>query len=594
MAFGLIAGANAQGFGRFGYDASWVIPGIKLDRTGFRVDHPAADRFAFAGELRQWKPLLTSETSQTVSCSEFAGAPSKLRHDLLSPGVAMYFPQGFRLKLSTTTSPFLTWPDGSLDANTDYATPPSPWAIISFRDRQPPLMLAFLTAPPGVRLTGRPGEWTVASDGAWSGWVRVLAPLGNRAFPTLGAADLGQMMQAVRPILAAATQPSPKVTGFRVTEEGQSLTAEWTFDRAGVVVPSPVFFAGIGGYNVQPLSPITATGIQTAHGPLQLTAEPKLTLRATARRIPTGRALALGPATEAALSTASYLDAPSVAELALTNLMAHTDKAVRELGEKTVGEFLTEAAYSTEPATQQKLPFDGPGAGLDLTAAHALLFQTTLSTVRATSEPNSLLTTMLWRRDWSTWQIWCDDVDRRRRAMALTSLAAAISPEPERRWEGVMLQAGLAAERGLAIWRRRLDPAQTAPNLLETLFELREDIFGKDDYRRAAGFGGLLASDLRVYGDVGLLLLKEGPEMRLQFTATDSRPMTFSLASSFPIEIKPGKDVVAAQATQAFGITVVRVVPRDAGTCELIVTWPEWAPKLPAWVAPPRFAEVHR
>ncbi len=506
----------------------------------------------------------------------------------------MYFPQGFRFKLTTTTAPMLTWPDGSLDANTDYATPPAPWVIVSFRDRQPPLMLAFLTEPPGVRLTGRTGEWTVSSDGAWSGWVRVLAPLGGRPFPTLGAADLGQMMQAVRPILGPATQPAPTVTGFKVTEDGQSLTAEWTFDRSNAVVPSPVFFAAIGGYSVQPVSPISSPGIQNAQGPLQMTAEPRLTLRATARRIPTGRALALGLATEAPLSTASYLDPPSVAELALTNLMAHTDKAVRELGEKTVGEFLTEATYFTEPATQQKLPFDGAGAGLDLTAAHALLFQTTLSTVRATSEPNSLLTTMLWRRDWSTWQIWCDDADRRRRAMALTALAAAISPEPERRWEGVMLQAGLAAERGYAIWRRRSDPSLPTPNLLETLAELREDIFGKDDYRRAAGFGRLLASELRAYGDVGLQLVKEGDEVRLRFTASDSRPMSFSLASSFPIEIKPGKGVVAAQATQAFGISVVRVVPRDAGECELIVTWPDWAPKLPGWTVPPRFTEVHR
>lgn len=506
----------------------------------------------------------------------------------------MYFGQGFRFRLTTTSAPLLTWPEGSLDANTEYATPPAAWVVVSFRDRQPPLMLAFLGPPAGVRLTGKAGEWWVSSEPSYAGWVRVLAPIGERPFSTLGAADLGRLSQAIRLILPAATQPPPQVTGLKVTEDGQTLSAEWTFDRANVVVPFPVFLSSIGGYSLQSVTPFTNPQAPTSHGPILLTPEAKLVLRATSRRIPTGRALALGPANDVPLSTASYLDAPSVAELALANLAAHTEKAVRDLAEQTVGEFLTEGAYTLEPATQQKLPFDGAGNGLDLTAAHALLFQSTLSTVRATSDPNSLLTSVVWRRDWLSWQLWCDDVAKRRRAMALASLAAAISPEPERRWEGVMLQAGLAAERGLAIWRKRSDASLPTPPVLEALPELREDIFGKDDYRRKPGFGAVLLSDLRVYGDIGIQLTSTGTAHRVKFTASDSRPVSFSLASSFPIEIKPGKGVVSAQATQAFGVTVVRAVPRDAGVCELEITWPDWAPKLPAWLAPPRYSELQR
>jgi len=572
----------------------WNVPGLVLDKGSFRVDQAAADRFYFPTEFKQWRPLQTSDTTQTVFVGDYAGAPSKLRQDLLAPGVSMFFSQGIRLRLTTTTAPLLTWPEGSLDANTDYATPPAAWVVVSFRDRQPPVMLGFLSPPPGVKLTGKAGEWWLTTDPSWSGWVRVSAPLGARAFPTLGAADLGKLTQAIKPMIAAATQPAPVVTGFKVVEDGLTLSAEWTFDRSGAVVPFPAFLSSIGGYQLQLASQTVNPQAPTSLGPFLLTAEPKLTLRGVARRVPTGRALPLGLATEAPLSTASFLDPPSVTELALTNLMGHTEKVVRDLAEQTVGEFLTEGTYTLEPGTQQKLPFDAAGNGVDLTAAHALLFQSTLSTVRATSDPNSLLTSVIWRRDWLTWRLWCEDDTKRRRAMALAALAAAISPEPERRWEGVMFQAGLAAERGLAIWRRRTDPTVQTPKLVESMFELREDLFGKEDYRRKVGFGALLASDLRIYGDVGVQLTQNGTERRLRFTATDTRPVTFSMASSFPIEIVAGKGVVSVQATQAFGVTVIRAVPRDAGQCELEIDWPDWASKLPAWSAPPRFAEDQR
>lgn len=590
----MVAGVQAQPFGRFGYEAPWSIPGLVLDKSGFRVDQAAADRFAFPSALKQWKPLATSEHSQTVATGEYAGSPSKMRQDLLAPGVAMYFPQGFRFRLTSTTAPFLTWPDGSLDANTEYATPPAPWVVVSFRDRQPPVLLTFLTEPTGVRLTGKTGDWWISSEGPWAGWIRVLAPLGDRAFPTLGAADLGRLSQEIRPILSIATQPAASITDFRVTEEGQSLVAEWTFDQPHAIVPTPAFLAQIGGYTLNTASKTLTLSARTPQGPMVITDEPRLVLRALARRIPTGRALALGPAQDDALSTASYLDLPSVTELGLTNLSAHTDRAVRDLAEQTVGEFLVDSPYTAEPTTQQKLPYDAAGIGLDLTASHALLFQTTLSTARATSEPNSLLTSILLRRDWLTWRLWCADNDRRRRAMALASLAAAISPEPERRWEGVMLHAGLAAERGLAIWRRRLDPKLPEIKHLEVLPNLREELFGKDDYRRAAGFGAVLASDLRVYGDLGLQLVAVENGHRLRFKATDTRPISVSLAASFPLEIKPGKGIVSVQVTQAFGVSVVRAVPRDAGDCELEISWPEWAAKLPSWLAPPRYEEVHR
>src|SRR5262249_5753733 len=146
---------------------------------------------------------------------------------------------------------------------------------------------------------------------------------------------------------------------------------------------------------------------------------------------------------------------PSVAELAFANLPASRDTQTKETAEEALTEYLGEAKYTTEPYSNQQLPYTADGAGLDLAAAHALLMQSTITTVKATSEPNSLLTSVLWRRDWRTWTIWTPDLDLSRRAEALGALAAALCPEPARRLDAAMLEAGLASQEGLKVWQAR-------------------------------------------------------------------------------------------------------------------------------------------
>lgn len=481
-----------------------------------------------------------------------------------------------------------------MEANTPYATPAAPWVLLSFRDAQPPILFSFQSKPGSLRLSGKTGEWVLSSEGDIQAWVRICAPLGDRPFATNSVADLGNLAKACEPAIAIASQAAPNPSPVTATDEGPTVLAEWAYDRPGAVVPFPVFLSPVGGYGVITSSKVRRLDMNTSFGPVFVTDEPKLALRFTVRRIPTGRALCLGAAKGEAIGTASYLDVNSVVELALGNLIASQEKGPRDLASSTVAEFLTEGTYTMEPNTNQRLPYDGPGTGLDLTAAHAMLLQTTISTARATSEPNSLLTSLSWRRDWLTWGFEGVEPTRRRRSAALAAIAYALAPEPERRVEAGMFQASLSAERGLAIWKQRTRQGAAPGKLLETMADLREDLFGKDDYRRKVGFGRAILSEIRAFGDIPLTISVRNKVKILSWNAPDSRQQTIILAAGYPIEIKAEKNVSEVQVSQGLGLTIMRVTPKAVGVCEASISTPDWADALPIWMPPPRFSEIER
>jgi len=583
------ASSLAQGFGRFGYKDSWSIPALVLDREGFKTDFGAADKFYFPRPLTQWKPIASSPMQQTVSATPFAGAPSKLRQELTAPGFSLYFDIGIDLKVSSLNSPFVSWTDrGSLDGNSDYPTPEVKWALISFRDNQPPILLTFPWKPCAIRIKGKSGAWRITSEGPWQGWARVVAPTGILPRRTNDVSQLGALVEEIKANEEFWSQVPPNATGLSVADDDASVTAEWTFDRAGAVIPDPVTMAPFAGYNVTVLTKTRRLEAPTLDGPLVITDEPKLTVRFPARRIPTGRVVAVGPPPQS-LSTASYLDPAGVSELALANLLSPAPKSLRSISETTYAEFLTNAAYHTEPFTNQPLPYAADGKGLDLTAAHALLMQSTISVSRATSEGNSLLTSLIWRRDWLSWRVWSDNSDISRRASALGAIAASLAPEPERRLDGAMLEAGLRGEQGARVWRRRSGFAE-GPPLLEVMDTARADIYLPDDYRRSTGLGKVLLSELRSYGNVPVTLTSDASGLYLSMTFTEKKNEVVTLGSSFPIEIEGAATNGQVTATQGFGLTVLTVSPTAAGEVKQKIKIPAWA-KLPTMPKDIRYEE---
>lgn len=593
LGLALVASLAAQGFGRFGYEESVQVPNFCVDREGFRVDFPRADKIRFENPSQVWSVVQTSEYGQTVVLSGIGRSPGKWRSNLFGAGIEFHFAFGMGLTVGSTAAPFLTWTEGSVGPNVP--TPPSRWILMSFRDDQPPVLFAFQGEPQALRLTGRPGQWVLRSEKAFAGWVRVSAPIGPVGFPTNTASALGRLVQTVRPATENLSQPKPNLVSVDIREDLQSVTATWRFDRAGAVVPPAAVLAPMGGYPMRVTTPVRRLPGFDADGPTTVSQTPTITMVFPTRRIPTGRFVAVGPAPDNLPASAATTDIPSLVELALANYVGSRDRVIREAAEKTVAEYLSEAEYEVEPRTGQRLPYRKDGTGIDLAAAQALLMQSTISTQRATSDPNALLTSVILRRDWATWRLWVADSDVGRRAGALAALAAAVCPEPERRLDGAMLQAGLAAERGLIAWRARnnLDP-QRRP-LLEVMEPLRRAIFsmeGGDTSGRE--FLQSLVSDLRVYGDWAVTL--ESTDVGSVFTwqAPDDRRTVIILASAFPLEFSAKENVAALSVADALGFTVIRANAEKAGPARLLFQPPAWAPPLPKKAALPRYSEESR
>lgn len=580
--------AQAQAFGRFGYADAVDIPGFAIDREGFRVKHDRADRFSFAAPAKRWRALLTSDLSQTVSLGAHDGNPEKARFDLLGTGFSLYFRAGCVLNLGSTSAPYITWEEGS--AGPGVPTPKVSWLLVSFRDAQPPVLLSLHGAKAAFTVTGRAGEWQLKSEAPFSAWVRVTAPIGIEPKATNSAASLGELTQRVKRNLKYYVGPAPTLVGVDVQEEASGVTATWTFDRPHAVVPLAAVLAPLGGYPIRLLSSAIRIDSSDPEGPVSVLQDTTMAIRFPVRRVPTGRALTLGAPTEPAIGTVSPHDAVGVSELALLNLLACRDVLSRETADQVLAKYLGDAAYTTEPHTNQRLPFGEKGEGLDLAAAHALLMQATTSTVRATSEPNSLLTSVRWRRDWRTWQIWTPDEAVSIRAGALAALAAALCPEPVRRLDAGMLEAGMAMRKGLQVWRTRsgftpgeAENAGPFAGLRRALFAYRTKT--DEDERFVAG----LLSEIRVYGDKQVQAEAKDGAVVMRWDSEDGKPMTIVLASAYPLTVAASANLTSIASEDALGFTVLRCQPKERGACEVRLGKPDWAGPLPAYVDPPRF-----
>ncbi len=589
----IAACAPAQAFGRFGYSPDISIPAFTITKEGFRVNHPRAEIFAFETPSKAWRPAVTSDVSQTILLSGVGRMPAKLRADLYAPGFSLYFQYGFGFKIGSITKPFVSWVEGSVGP--DIPTPPVKWLLISFKDDQPPVLLSFYGKEIPVRLQGRSGDWFLRSEQPFEGWVRVVAPFGVTGKPASTAASLGELVQAVKKNEAALTGPIPKLVKTTYDESLTSVTVAWQFDQPGAVVPYPAILAPLGGYPVTVHSKTVRTDALDENGPLTVTAEPTLRMTFPVRRVPTGRGISIGKLREMLISTASPIDIPSVCELAMANLLGQREKEIRQGADESMNGYLSTAKYEVEPFTNQRLPYAANGAGIDLAAAHALLMQSITTPVQATSEPNSLLSSVLLRRDWLTWRIWTPNAEISRRSSAIAAVAAAVCPEAERRLQGALLQAGLAGERGLGVWRRRQGQSSTETPMLETMLGLRNSLFSSTSREpREDGFLKMLQSELRVYGDIGLVTELRNGELIASWDSAEGQPVTVVFASAYPIEINDGTNCSITRSEEALGFTVVRCSPVKPGRCELQITTPAWAKPLPGTVDPPRFSEVVR
>lgn len=570
-----------------------AVPGFRIDAAGFRVNNSASTTFRFAIPSIEWTPLTTSGYAQTVRLAGAGGSPMRIKAESWAQGFSMYVEKGLVLKLSSEQAPFLSWEEGSVGV--DVPMPPARWVLVSFRDNQPPIVLCFLSGPAELVVKGKSGEFGLTTTKPYKGWIRVIAPTGTAPRATSTAKALGELAKLVKKQINTWLVWPAQLKKTEVVGDSLGVVAKWTFDKSGAVLPYPSLLAPLGGYLLKVKSDYEKLDIFTEEGPVCVAKSTEIAIRFPVRRIPTGRSLPVGTQNYELIGSASALDLGSVCELALTNLMGYRDNQLRSLGEDTMAHYLAEATYTQEPFTKQQLAFRANGVGADLCAAQALLMQAMYSTVSATSEPNSLLTSLVWRRDPYTWLFWAPEPVLARRTSALAALAGALCPEPERRLEGALFEAGVAAQRGLAVWHRRREDIAKEPQMIEPLWNQRASLFGYDGFASNMDpYVQSLLSEIRVYGDHDVSLSREGQNLRLKWQALDSKTMTLTLASAYPLDLKPITLFDSFIAREALGFTVIKCNVKDPAPCEVEIVKPSWSASLPPIAPIPTYSETLR
>ena len=573
--------AATQSFGRFGYSEIPQVPGFRLFQEGFRAQNLSSDLIRFASP---WSgtPVEVSERRATYVGERREGSPQKIRVDLRRPGFELYFPLGFRFTVSSLQSPYLTWPEGS--AGADVPIPPSKWFMLSFRTLQPPVLFVFDELPVGVKITGQSGRWTIESTEHFEGWIRVCLPLGARETELSTAAQLGQAVDVIERDEAFWTQKNPTLLDFRIRSDADGVTAVWTFDRPGALVPVAALLSRAGGYPIQILSGIRETSAELWDGVIAYTTEPKLAITFPVRRVPTGRSLTIGAKDPLEIEGD---DIPALVELALSNLVASTSAGLAGDIDDRLNRYRSAAVYTREPNTGQRHPFAADGAGFDEFAARALLWQSQLHARGEPSAKNEWLRSASSRIDWSTWMPWTSDQVVSRRAAALLAIAGALCQEPERRLMGAMLQAGLCSQRGLRLYRQRRGYPALPFDLVEPMYSLRAGLYlmGPNAFVRS------LVSEVRVLSDTPLSAVLEDGGVAIRWIPSSLRQQELRFLIGRPVSARPIVNLSSLVAFESLGELTLTYRPVSLSECSAALLSPGWVSPLPSAQRIPRYSE---
>ena len=358
---------------------------------------------------------------------------------------------------------------------------------------------------------------------------------------------------------------------------------------AQTVIPPAALLSSTGGYAAKVVSGVKNTQADLWDGPTYYASEPKIAIRFPMRRIPSGRSLTVGAAPDGAVVAASPFDLPSLGELALANLLAASAGGSRAAASDATSQFLDQAARSFEPHTKQNLPFTAEGDGIDVAAAHALLTQTTLAAAGLPSDGNALLLATTKRLDWYSWLIWADDQQVARRASALLAIAGALCQEPERRLDAAMLQAGLSAERALALYRQRRGFPEQRTELIEPLYTVRMGLY----MTGPSLFVDSLLSEIRLLTDEQATAQSTPDGLRLAWSSASTGPGVMKFFIGRPVTAVAVANLESLKVEQSLGTLTLRYDPQGDGECVVLLMSPGWTYPLPNFVPPPRYTE-HR
>lgn len=586
---------EAEPFGRFGYQDLPQLPDFEVTSSGFRARIESGEWIWWGNRNATVKPVVASRTEAVYAGMRQANAPSKFRASLLAPGFRAFFPAGFQLKFGSFEAPLLSYEGATLGAGNP--TPPEQsWILLTFQHSHPPLLMTFQEPYPELVVKGEPGEWQLTTLEPYTGWVRFALPEGHRSLRIRSrvedSVDIGRLAETVQKVkshLQVYQVEEPTIVDREIRSDQESITVVYRLSRARALAPPVLALAKAGGYPIEVLSPTSDAEADLLDGPTLYTLQDKLAVRFPMARIPTGRALVADAESNDSLEIDP--SAPeSVVKLAFKSLLGQRGKQVATAGETALNLYLSQAVYQQEPVSGTTLPLDSAGEGSELAAAYALLMQAQMAANGSDTQPNSLFTSLAWRRDWRSGLVWIEDPEVALRASAVMAVSAAFASDPERRLEAAWLQAGLSARSALPTYRERREFEGESETIVPPLFELRYHLFGLTPRLPKTGsFVDTLLSPLRVVGERPMTAQVTEEGVVLQWVHRAGEPEEFSLLTPFPVQVQPLNNLTNLQGRETLGTLVVRYQVRQPGLCRALLKVPDWADPLPPLAPMPTY-----
>lgn len=527
--FAFATGLQGQAFGRFGFSTFFDLPAMVVNSKGVIAKNPMADQLRFPTELKTWKALATTDIAQTVACQEQPGCPNRLVANLLSPGVAMQFSSGFSFQTSSNLAPYVSWDIGSCGAGVP--TPPVNWILVSFHDAQPPVLIKLGgQAKTAFEVTGQSGAWRISTPDPYKGWLRIGYPLGREGRATRSAADLGRLVKEITPDLPLWADAPAGIKKLDIKSDEFGLNV--TYDFGGpALVPPPIILAPLGSYPLKLGSTLNKSQFRTEFGSGYWTPDGILKVRYPVREVPPGRAIAFAQPSRALPGTVSYIDPPSIVDLAIEAIRGDRDPATIAQADELEQHFLEETKGTLEPITQQQVLYDAANRGMGVLAAHAFV-NAVVSAGTASTPDTALFTTALWRRDW--WSFLPTSADKveeaDRKSASMLAVSGALFGTEDARYQGALFEAGLAADRA-----KHLDSDRS--KCVDVLSGLRASLFADT---RCGKEENQVLSRVRVISGQAIWASADGDAYLLHFPAhTESERIVLWLPADCKIEAGP-------------------------------------------------------
>jgi hypothetical protein len=577
----------ADSFGRFGYAAGPGLTDLRVSLTGLWANYPNASHLDFAAPATKFAPIHTESTNQLCAVEGGDTVPKKIRTSLLGNSVDLYFPNGVNLVCRSVEAPYLSWTGVSVGANVP--TQDVKWILVSFTDAEPPILLGLSGGAASFQVTGSKGAWSLSAPD-FAGWLRVWLPFGLDPQLATDEPGLNKLVKAVQDFDEVWESECPSVKTSSVKASDTGIDATWTFTGPGAFVPQAPLLAPLGGSALAITSEFRYLPGAGSDGPRAVVKSNSLALHLPCLKIHPGRALGLGPAAVEPIASVAPSDLPSIVELGNEVLLAWSDDSLIKLADDTVTRFLTESPYVLEPTTQQQLPYGQDAASIVLASAQAYLAQCAMVAL-SSHQPNALFDSVLWKRDWWTWTIWTGETAGSRRATSIAALAGALSEDPNARFYGATLEAGLDAQRGLEVWKNRKKLPNSLATLDEPLLGLRTGFFFLTRLRETnLDFFRLLQSPLKMGPGPAVELLPAAVQYILQWKSDSTTPTWFSIfGPPDNVSVVALENVDKLESRKEKDGFKLAYQPLTIGTCRVTVALTPASLSIPKEVAPPAF-----